>query len=1503
MILPMNYPKSNIKLKSVFLGICILFSVISHAQKGNYFSNDTAKFLSDLNIYYIDNTGNRIEAENLMKDITSKWNQNYFAGYFKELIIKTANIMAVRKLKPVPFFVSYFKVLENFIESKQSIDNFEKWQACAEKQLKLKSNKPAQDYFNLGELAFSNNVFYKSPSYIYYLLENTYSFEYDSVPKIVFKNVTLIGTNPRGDSISVENTSGVFYVNSGIFYCKGGKVPWKRVGLDDGVNATLKRFTLDCKTGNYTSDSVTFVGKQYFDKPQLGKLNDRIMSEPGDPTYPRFDSYSKRLLVKEIYPDIDYDGGFGMRGPTFVGSGTASNPARILLKRNGQKFLEVSARSFGMSKERIVANPAYIKFNLGKDSISHPGLSFTYQVDKRRVTLLRSDDGLQKTPFSNTYHKLDMHFEQLIWNVDEPKMDFNFLPNNMQGEAFFESANFFTRQRYDKIRGNDQISIVQKINEYYEISGKNPVFTAVDLAKYIKYLAVDLRPILFKVATFGLIDFKPETDEIIIKERLFDYIAYYKHKKDYDIITFHSVNKGKDNASLNLLNNNFDLKILGVKQILLSDTQKVFVFPKNGEVVVKKNRNFEFSGLTSSGKLEFHGKDFLFDYEKFKIHMETIDSIRIFVVSNEPDINGNYNYRRIKTVIENANGELRIDGPTNKSGWAKAPTFPQFHSFKESYAYYDKRSTFKSVYKRDNFYFKLDPFKLDSLDDFRNESLQFDGQFSSAGIFPTFKETLKLQKDYSLGFVRNTPPGGFSMYGGKANYDAEIRLSDKGLRGTGELLFGPSKSKSNDFLFFPDSTNAIAQSFDIKEQDEPNEFPVTHGDTVYLHYMPYKGLLQTNSIKKPYTMYKEDAKFKGRFDLTTSQLTGNGKVDFEKADLESGNILFIKRKFFADTADFHLQALDEEGLSFSTINVNATIDFEKREGKFVTNGAGSYVKFDKNQYIAYMDRFKWYMDNENIELGDDQKKMDAEVENAVDLDGPEFISIHPKQDSLRFFAPAAKYNLRKYIIACKNVPFINVADSRIFPDNGDVTIYKNAVIDTLKNAKILANKVTKYHTIRNVTANIFAKKSFIGKGDYKYVDENENQFNIFFDVIKPDTSSQTVANGKISDKAGFKLNDYFSFAGNVRMEASNEFLFFDGGTQIVHGCKRVKKAYLKFNGEINPKDILIPIPEEAFDMNGRPVVNAVMYSLDTTAVYSGFLSPRNARSDQQLISANGFLTFDVEAKEYQISNKEKLVEQSAPGNYLSLGTENCNVYGEGKFDVGANLGQVELVTVGNVTHFVNDSADFNLLMTIDFFFDNKSLRLMSKDLQVYANSAPVIDFGSETYTKGLSEIIGRDRADRILSELNLYGEIKKFPNELDKTFFFNKVNMQYNSQKKSFVSRGNIGLGNILKNEINREFKGIIKIDKTRNKKDRIYFYLEPDPNTWYFFEFFNGNMKAISSNKEFNNTIKELKPKSRKQNVEKGPSFQFNIGSEASKNNFLRLNKTAEDEKEPDDD
>lgn len=1475
------------------LCLLLLFSLTSKAQKQTQFTTDTTRFIKDLSIYFADNSADKGKAADYINELEKAWKGNVIAGYYKEVAMDMANSMLEKRLKPFPFFVSYFNTMINFSVAKQSDENFENWKLCVDKIMKAKSTRGLQEFFAMSENIFKNNAFYKTAAYTYYSVEPAFNFVYDSIPVVKFKDITLVGVNPRGDSIAIEETEGTFYPTNGKFVGRGGKVSWERCGLDNGVFATLKRFTIDCKTGSYTSDSATFTGQQFFDKPQLGKLTDRIISEHGEKSFPRFDSYSKRLIVRNIYPDVDYDGGFGMRGAKFAGFGSTANPARIIFNYEDQqskkekKFLEVTAQSFGMGKDRIVANPATIKFFIGKDTIYHPAISFNYNVDKRVVTMLRGDDGLEKTPFSNSYHKFDMYFEQLEWGVDEPLMTFGFLPNNLQGEAFFESSDFYTAQKLNIIKGTENVSPVRQMIDYYNET-KQTSFTVVNFSKYIRALANDMRPIIFKMAIYGLINYNPETDVISLRQRLFDYDLNAKHKHDYDIITLHSVNQGKPNATVSLLN--FDMTVYGVDHVLLSDTQKVFMFPRQKKIVVKKNRHMDFSGTVSSGKFEFIGKDFSFDYDLFKIDMNTIDSIRIFVEAFEPDVNGNITYRKVQTMIENANGELRIDAPKNKSGWGKAPTFPSFKSFKESYAFYDRRETFKGVYNRNRFYFKLDPFSIDSLDNFRYERLRFGGTFSSAGIFPDFTETLTLQEDYSLGFKRQTPEEGYPVYGGKANYTSQIRLSNKGLRGSGDLKFSASLSKVPDLIFFPDSANGVASTYDVEENSAP-EFPKIHGDTVRLHFMPYKEVLQAHSLKKAFAAYKERFAFRGRFDLTNQELTGKGKMDFEKADLVANKILFMKRKFYSDTADFHLKAFDdgESGLSFSTKNMNSKIDLDERIGDFVNNGEGSYVTFNKNQYIAFMDRFKWYMDAEELDLGDTKKTMDADAaEQGLDLEGPEFISIHPNQDSLRFYAPGAKYNVRKYIITCKNVPYIDVADARLFPKNGDVTIYKNAVIDTLKEAHILANTVTKYHTIRNVTANIFGRHNYLASGEYMYVDENEKKYLIKFQTIKPDATGQTTSEGVIPEEDNFKFNDYFSFAGKVFLQASLEFLTFNGGTKIVHNCDRIGKSYLKFTGEINPKDIQIPIPEKAEDITGSPVSSGLFYSADSNVVLSSFAAQHTARSARNTISeAHGVLTYDKETNLYEISNKEKLEERSLPGNYMSLNTENCMINSEGRYNLSSDLGSVKLISVGNAVYNpAKRDATFNLMMIVDFIFDNGLLKMMAKDFEMYLGSLSATPFEGDLFNRGIIELLGKDRGDKALSDLNLYGNFKKFPDEFEKSLMFNEVKMVYNPKAKAYISQGQLGLNNILKNEIFRYMNGVIQVRKQRGN-DYLDIYLEADPNTWYYFVYGRGSMLAVSSNKEFNKALSELKPKNKKVSTEKG-SYRFDLTSATKKTQFL---------------
>src|SRR6185436_18122889 len=106
--------------------------------------------------------------------------------------------------------------------------------------------------------------------------------------------------------------------------------------------------------------------------------------------------------------------------------------------------------------------------------------------------------------------------------------------------------------------------------------------------------------------------------------------------------------------------------------------------------------------------------------------------------------------------------------------------------------------------------------------------------------------------------------------------------------------------------------------------------------------------------------------------------------------------------FDADTSNFRLTSDDISSLALTTRNVNSHIDFINRLGEFKSNGGGSYVNFPLNEYICYIDRFKWFMDEKEVELSAGKQTVASDTSSTgVSLDGSDFISVEPRQDSLR----------------------------------------------------------------------------------------------------------------------------------------------------------------------------------------------------------------------------------------------------------------------------------------------------------------------------------------------------------------------------------------------------------------------------------------------------------------------------------------------------------------------
>jgi len=422
-----------------------------------------------------------------------------------------------------------------------------------------------------------------------------------------------------------------------------------------------------------------------------------------------------------------------------------------------------------------------------------------------------------------------------------------------------------------------------------------------------------------------------------------------------------------------------------------------------------------------------------------------------------------------------------------------------------------------------------------------------------------------------------------------------------------------------------------------------------------------------------------------------------------------------------------------------------------------------------------MDEFEWFMDKEEIALTSSKNQMMeelGEVSNAelidIDISGSEFVSVHPQQDSLRFYSSRARYNLRNNIIFAVDVKIIKVADAAIFPNEGDVTILKHAKMKTLMDAEIITNTTTKYHNIYDGVINIQSRNSYTGVGNYDYIDQEKEIQQLHFDKIAVDTTGQSYAQSLVSDSAAFMLSPYFSFAGDVNLTASKEYLNFDGGYRIDHDCDTLGLYRVKFNADVNPQQIYLPVDEDLKNIHGDRLFSDLLFSTRYSKIYPSILTKKINYSDEPIIAANGFVEFEDVTYEYRIAGLDKLKQHNLPGNYLSLNARKCVVKGDGKINLGAKLGLVEMQTYGNVEHYTDkDSTELELVMLLNFFFAENALELLADDIDVANLNG--IDLSKELYTKALNEIVGIEEADKLISQINLYGGYKKIPQELLKT--------------------------------------------------------------------------------------------------------------------------------------
>ncbi len=1455
-----------------------------HAQT-KPFSSDQALFLQEVTDFLVN--ADKKEDKPFMEQVfTPAWTGTWYSERQRVKVVEVANFMLKKRFEAFPHFRDYLAAVAAFPSTGRSTAEFDAWMQGMDQLVQGNRKQNVVAFVATCAGLFKDNTLISSASTTWRSRSAQFTFAFDSVPVVRFAKTDLVCT-AKGDSAVILNTSGTYFPTSEMWQGVGGKVTWERAGLKPAATFAEwdHAYTVRMKSAAFEVDTVQF-NHPYFERTLLGKVSDKVLAnvDQDNATYPRFESYDRRLKIRDIAEGIDFEGGFTIEGAKLLGYGTKEEPAYLTFYREKRPFIVSSGLRFSIEPERITSDDATMRLRMEKDSLFHQSVSLRFQKDKKLLTIIKKDEGLGKAPFYNSYHLLDMYFEVLTWKQGDPLVQMGSLQGSTQNKASFESYEYFKEKRYMAMLGIDNVHPLVRLNDYSKQNGGH--FYAQEFAVYSRMQKQQVVPLLIDMANKGYLKYDPETEWVEVQPRLRQHILNSAGKQDYDVLQFNSNVDDGVNATLNLLN--YDLAMRGVARIVVSDSQDVKIYPSEKTITIKKGRDFTFGGSIQAGKLQYYGKEYYFHYDPFTIDLLNVDSVSFMADSFEKNEQGRTTLVRVKNVLEQVTGTLEIDAPSNKSGrqQEKYPEFPKFNSTKESFVYYSKRTIQRGVYGRDRFYYKSDPFQIDSLDNFTNAGLTFNGILVSGGIFPDIREPLRLQPDYALGFVRSTGEAGLPLYGKKARFTSTITLNNRGLQGDGELAYLTTTLRSKGLVFMPDSTLGRADTLFNKSSTAPSKVPAVAGNDLFVKLEPGRDVLRSEKLKKPMVMYDDQALLHGFTDLTPAGMTGGGLIDFRNATLRSDLFQFETMKLHADTSDFRLTEGDTASIAFRTDNVNATVKLDERVGEFVSNGTETKVEFPVNQYICFMDRFKWFMDQGDIELESDRTA--AAGNEDLQLSGSNFISIRPDQDSLAFMAPKARYDLKKHLITANDVQYIQVADALITPDSMRVRIRRNAEMDPLTNTVITANFVTKHHRIYNATANIKARRNYTATGTIDYIDENKRAFSIKLHTIGVDTAFQTRAQGRVAKEEDFQLSPAFDFFGDVALEASVKELTFNGSTRIQHGCSGMARNWMRFSGPIDPLEVFIPVADSLRDDQGAMIGSGIYLTADDPyRTYSAFLSPLKDRKDFPVMAGKGLLYFDKGRKEYMIGPKDKIRQRDLPGDLVSLAVENCLVMADGRVDHGVDLGRIKLTNVGNLRHEADgDKTSSSEVMLVDFHFLENALERMAAEILAYPEQKQV-DITKTYYERMLREVLGLERSDKLISELSIKGEIKKLPDELVKPLVLADVKLKWDGPEQSWVSDGPIGIASILKKPVYRYVKGKVHLERKRSG-NILTILLMLDDQTYYFFQYTRNYLYAYSSDQQFNTMLSEAKDDKRK--LEDGkdlPPYQYILTNKKKVDDF----------------
>lgn len=1440
-----------------------IYAQTSFSTEAPVFIDEFVKFMS---------ASKKPEVAKMAETFSKNWKAGKILPEQQKFIIKISNNMMYKQLPRDPFFELMLSNIDLYYQKKFSPNLLKQWQEISALLLE-KSTKDYQFFLETANTLFKDNTFHRSEARRWYASNSNFEFAYiKNRVVITFKNLDLF-CDAELDKIKVLNCSGVYYPDKKQWVGSQGRVNWERVGKPEAeVYVEFKNHKINFNSGTFTIDSALLTYPKISSTKILGVLEERIsqsasVDQVKNSGFPKFTSYEPTIEIKGIVGDkAVYKGGFSIAGDKTNSQNFGEGDATIILLYQGKPFVWVSSAAFRLDSSKVMSQHASIKIKVDTGFITHPNIIFNYNIQTKKLLLTRGSDGLMRMPFSDNYHGVEIDVEQVIWDQAQPYIDFDMINN--EKAAYVETNSFFKKFLFEKQQGALRQNPLDKMFYYCRQNGIR-AFNLNDYAAAISSKKEFLLQQVMDLADDGFLYYFPENDSIYVRDKLYNWNSNNTGGKDYDVLRFGSVISGKPNITYSF--NTHDLKMEGVRKFTFSDSQNVLSIPKDQLLVIKRNKNLHFSGLIRAGRIDFYSQDFNFDYSGFQINNTTIDSMVIYY----PDVNTN-SLRKVESVLSNTYGRILIDKSNNKSGLKDFAEYPIFIAERGSEINYDRAATHNHAYNRDKFKFEIDPFTIDSLDNFTIAGFGFGGRLVSDGIFPDIENIARIQPDYSLGFVDKVS---LPMYGGKGKGDLTINLSNRGFYGAGDLIYETSTSRSTEYLLLPDATVGNSSTFDLPES---SRFPLVAGTNVRTEWYPKQDRMFQTKIDSNFQVFKMKYSFDGKMTLSPQDLRGDGKLMWNEAHFASNDMVLGRNKATAASSSIQIFAVDPSKFAFECSNVKGVVDFDTRMGHFNTNIVGAYTHFPYNHYSSNMNDYLWDMN---------KKTMEIKPGTSMGIIKPMFAGLpQDAKDSVKFECHYAKFDLVKNVLFMEKIPYIDVADSRVFPFEGKAIVREKAYMDRLDSSRIEANKIDKFHEIKNCRTFIHGGNNLAATGYYRYIDKYKTEQPLFVDSIRIDKENHLVGYGKIAEDKILKLDKKIGFKGMFEIISTRRPIEFMGFVKPMHSFVKMETLWLRYTDVVDPQNVVIDVRNPR-DKDNKRLSIGVYYANDSNHVYPILFDLKRRYSDPELQSDTGIMFYDQAKDAFMIGNEDKLLNNSLKGNYIQFNDKDHSVYSEGKYDFNVVAPKVNFMTAGSAKHAATDSTfRFNLMMWLDFPFPAEIKAKLTKMLTAENAGAAGGSLKTDENKMAIAELISDEKtANKMIKTLDATGSIAG-EGEFKTGFVFTDVDIAFNRIRRKFIATGTILMPLFYGTVVNKQFSTTIAIEKKRSG-DKIYVYIMTDGGDWIYLEYMRGNMMIASNNAELMTIVTAEATKMADE------SFILRVGSEKAKDNFLKKNDADPDE------